>query len=214
MRKNADARGSQFGLRAGLELPGSVELEEGKKKPTVVLLNLDGAEAARKSKLFAAIKATGARIVTFDLRATGSARLRPRPRGPCSRSQLRGMGLVGRAPTAWPVGRGRHGYVTLRAWADSSGNRGELIVIGEGPAGLVALGVAAREWIVVRRVAAVNTLASFVTDEPYTDQRLGPSLRASSATLGDVGHLAALIDGIGWQSSCASPVAYRPAASR
>ena len=56
--------------KAGIELP--VYVEPGESKTTVVLLNLDGAAAARKSELFAALKKSGVRIVTVDLHATGT----------------------------------------------------------------------------------------------------------------------------------------------
>src|SRR5439155_17507155 len=48
----------------------------------------------------------------------------------------------------------------------------DIIVIGEGPAGLVALCAAATDKRITK-VAAVGTLASYVTEEPYTGQRLG-----------------------------------------
>jgi len=68
-------------------------------------------------------------------------------------------------------------------------------VIGEGPAGLIALGVGARQELTVAGVAAVNTLASFVTHEPYTNQRLGTIVPGILRDIGDVGHLAAMCDG-------------------
>jgi sugar lactone lactonase YvrE len=67
----------------------------------------------------------------------------------------------------------------------------EVHVIGEGPAGLVALSAGATDKRVTR-VAAVNTLASFVTDQPYTGQRLGTIVPGILRDVGNVGHLAAL----------------------
>ena len=70
-------------------------------------------------------------------------------------------------------------------------DRSEVILIGEGPAGLVAL-AAPRPTSGITKVAAVNTLASFVTDEPYTNQRLGTLAPGILRDVGDVAHLAAL----------------------
>lgn len=185
---------------SGIELPVFVEL--GKGKHTVVLLNLDGEEAARKGKLFAAIKATGATIVTADLRATGSLAVeRDRVgRAPDHNSAEWGLWLGAPLLYQW-IEDAR--YVCHRAWVDHLGRGGDFIVIGEGPAGLVALGVAAKEWFIVRRVAAVNTIATFVTDEPYADQRLGIIAPGFLRDIGDVGHFAALVDevGTGWQKA-------------
>jgi hypothetical protein len=67
----------------------------------------------------------------------------------------------------------------------------EIVVIGEGPAGLVALAAAATD-IRITKVAAVGTLASFVTDEPYVGQRLGTMAPGILKHVGDVAHLAAM----------------------
>jgi gluconolactonase len=67
----------------------------------------------------------------------------------------------------------------------------DIIVIGEGPAGLVALCAAATDPRITK-VATVNTLASFVTDSPYTNQRLGVLAPGILRDVGDVSHIAAL----------------------
>ncbi len=172
----------------GLKLPVFVEL--GKGKHTVLLLNLEGAEAARKSKLFAALKATGVTIITVDLRATGSLAVeRERVgRAPDHNSAEWGLWLGAPLLYQWIEDAGN---VCVRVWADHL-QKGELFVIGEGPAGLVALGVAAKEQFIVRRVAAVNTIASFVTNVPYVEQRLGLLAPGILRDIGDVAHLASL----------------------
>jgi sugar lactone lactonase YvrE/dienelactone hydrolase len=70
----------------------------------------------------------------------------------------------------------------------------EVIVVGEGPAGIIALAVAATDKRVTGAVA-VNTLASFVSDVPYEKQRLGTLAPGVLRDIGDVGHLAALCAG-------------------
>jgi gluconolactonase len=74
------------------------------------------------------------------------------------------------------------------------GGARDFVVIGEGPAGLVALCAAAADATEnrIKKVAAVNSLASFVTDEPYTNQRLGLMAPGILRDVGDVGHIAAL----------------------
>jgi gluconolactonase len=67
----------------------------------------------------------------------------------------------------------------------------DVVVVGEGPAGLVALCAAATDSRITQ-VAIINTLASFVTDEPYTNQRLGTLAPGILRDVGDVGHIAAL----------------------
>ena len=64
-------------------------------------------------------------------------------------------------------------------------------MIGEGPAGLVALSAAATDKR-VNTVVALNTLATFVSDEPFTNQRLGTLAPGILRDVGDVAHLAAL----------------------
>jgi hypothetical protein len=64
-------------------------------------------------------------------------------------------------------------------------------MIGQGPAGLVALAAAALDERITK-VAAVGTLASYVSDEPYVGQRLGVMASGIVREVGDVAHLAAL----------------------
>jgi len=67
----------------------------------------------------------------------------------------------------------------------------DIIVIGEGPAGLVALAAAATDDRITK-VAAVGTLASYITDVPYEGQRLGTLVPGILRDVGDVPHIAAL----------------------
>jgi len=173
----------------GLTLTATIEY--GKDRgPVVVLLNLEGSKSARSGTLYAELKKTEATVITFDLRATGALAL--------------GNERVGRAPDHHSAEWGLWvGSTLLNQWCTDverfcdafylegvAGTR-ELIVIGEGPAGLIALMMGALDSRVTR-VAAVNTLASFVTDEPYTLQRLGTLVPGILRTTGDVCHIAAL----------------------
>jgi sugar lactone lactonase YvrE len=174
---------------SGIELP--VYRHSGKREVTVVLLNLDGAWAARKSELFAALKRTDVRIWTLDLRATGTLSAERDRVGRAPDHNSAEWGLWAGAPlfAQWVTEvRDLCREMQFGRWGD----RGELILIGDGPAGVVALAAAATEPFAISKVAAVNTIASFVTDEPYTGQRLGILPPGILPAVGDVGHLAAL----------------------
>ena len=63
---------------------------------------------------------------------------------------------------------------------------------GLGPAGLVALGAAIYEPRIAR-VAMIGTLASFKSDVPYVNQRMGILAPRILRDAGDVPHLASLV---------------------
>jgi hypothetical protein len=64
-------------------------------------------------------------------------------------------------------------------------------VIGGGPAGVVALAAAGLDPRITD-VVAIDSLASFITDTPYKNQRLGIMAPGMLRQVGDVAHLAAL----------------------
>ena len=149
----------------------------------------DPATQAANPLLTEAYKA-GAAAVTVGLRATGA------------------LGVpndaIGRAPdhnsAEWGlwVGRPLLGqWVTdVRRLLDvlgpaDNGLPKEVIVIGEGPAGLVALCAAATDDRITKAVA-VGSLASYVSDEPFVGQRLGVMAPGILRDVGDVAHIAAL----------------------
>jgi hypothetical protein len=65
-------------------------------------------------------------------------------------------------------------------------------LIGLGPAAIVALGTAIYEPR-ISRIALVDALASFKTDVPYVNQRMGIVAPRILRDAGDVPHLAALV---------------------
>jgi sugar lactone lactonase YvrE/cephalosporin-C deacetylase-like acetyl esterase len=176
-----------FTPEPGITLAATIEPGKG---PPVVLLDLGGAEAARKGPLYAALKADGATVVTLDLRATGG--------------QAVGSERVGRAPdhnsAEWALWLGRP---LLGQWAfdvarllDALGQLDgapakDVTVIGQGPAGLVALCTAALDDR-VGAVVATESLLRFDTGVPYAGQRLGVLAPRLLPEVGDVAHLAAL----------------------
>lgn len=158
----------------------------------VLVLDMDGgAEAAYSSKLAEQLRDRGWMVVGCDLRATGTSAV------------LRDQ--IGRAPdhnsaewSLW-IGRPLLGQWTwdvqrsLDALKEKDGKLPqEITVIGLRTAGLVALCAGVLDDRIAR-VATVNSLGSYVTDEPYVGQRLGLMAPAIVRDVGDVTHIAALM---------------------
>ena len=155
-----------------------------------VLLNLDGAEKARSSDLSKQLLERGWDVVTLDLRATGVLTVKG--------------DAIGRAPdhnsAEWSLWLGRPllGQWTydvrrlLDALHAADGKLpGEVAVVGQTTAGLVALCAAATDERVTH-VATIGSLASYVSDVPYQGQRLGLLVPGILREIGDVPHIAAL----------------------
>ncbi len=68
----------------------------------------------------------------------------------------------------------------------------DVMLIGNGTAGPVALCAAALDERITHAVT-INSLASYVTDEPYRNQRLGLMVPGILRDVGDIAHIAALI---------------------
>ena len=205
----------------GAPLPGS---KAAPKQPLVILITFGGWEAAHGSPLAKAIQKQWGGLVILEPRTTGTG------------IGASGQERVGRSPdhnsAEWGLWLGRPllGQWTfdVRRLLDML-EQGplnlppEVLVIGDGPAGLVALCAAATDPRITK-VAAVNTLASFVSDEPYTRQRLGTLAPGILRDVGDVGQLVALCapkrvviaGGVGGSGKALTPgelaAAYEPAA--
>ena len=83
---------------------------------------------------------------------------------------------------------------TLDVLAEQNGGKlpKEVMVVGTGPAGVLALCTAALDERITHAVT-INSLASYVTDEPYRNQRLGLMVPGILRDVGDIAHIAALI---------------------
>ncbi|MBX7259965.1 MAG: acetylxylan esterase, partial [Candidatus Hydrogenedentes bacterium] len=156
-----------------------------------LVLNLEGSEAATKSDEATALRNAGWEVVTIDLRATGALAY--------SNDAIGGAPDHNTAEWALWLGRPLLGQWTydvrraIDALTETTGNApAQLAVVGLGPAGMVALCAAALDTRITS-VAAVNTLASFVTEMPYRNQRLGILAPGIIPAVGDVAHLVALI---------------------
>jgi hypothetical protein len=179
-----------FQPEPGIALRASVDAMQSADIPLAILIDLEGGEKAAASPLAAEAKRAGWRLATLDLRATGKLAW------PSDK--------IGNAPdhntAEWAlwIGRpllGQWAY-DLRRLLDTLEKfhqlPKEVVLIGQGPAGLVALTVAAVDPRITK-VTAVGTLASYVTDEPYVGQRLGLMAPGILREVGDVAQLAALI---------------------
>ncbi len=158
----------------------------GRTKTTVIYLSFEDRSNEEKSELILAIRALGHRLVILEPRACGSTAV--------TRDR------VGRAPdhnsAEWSLWIDRpllgQWVADLRRLAAQVKSE-QLVVIGEGSAGMIALYAAATDPRITK-VAAVNSLASYVTDEPYVGQRLGMLAPGILREVGDVAHLAALAE--------------------
>ncbi len=165
------ARVVQFEPEPGLRLAARVEPGKEVDAPRVVLLDLDGGEAASASPLAAELRRDGWSLVTLDLRATGRLAVPSDKVGQAPDHNSAEWGLwVGRPLLGQWVFDVRRLLDALDA--AGGGRPRETALVGVGPGGLVALAAAATDPR-VSRVAAVGTLASYVSDQPYRGQRLG-----------------------------------------
>ena len=180
----------RFEPEPGIPLAAGVVPGKETNGPRVILLDLEGGEAASASRLAAEVRKEGWSLVTADLRATGRLAV------PSDR--------IGRAPdhnsAEWGLWIGRpllgQWVFDVRRLLDALDAAGgdrprETIVVGVGPAALVALAAAATEPR-ISKIAAVGALASYITDEPYRGQRLGLIVPGVLRSVGDIPHLAAL----------------------
>lgn len=157
-----------------------------------VILDLDGGvDAAFASNLAMKLVGAGWQVAAPEFRATGRF------------SVLRDQ--IGRAPdhnsAEWAlwIGRpllGQWAWDVQRAIDAMKALDGTLpndvTIIGIRSAGLVGLCAGALDDRITR-VAMVNSLASYVTDQPYVGQRLGLMVPAIVRDVGDVAQIAALI---------------------
>jgi len=155
-------------------------------------LNLQGAVAARDSELARELRTADWNLVTLDLRATGELAWPDDAimRAPDHNSAQWAMWISRPLLGQWVNDVHRLLETLPKALGDDPG---PVTVIGVGPAGLVALCAAATdESNRIAQVAAVGTLASYISEVPYENQRLGIMAPGIVRDVGDVPHLAAL----------------------
>ena len=162
----------------------------GKQGSLAIVLDFEGEEKAAQSSTAIALQKDGWTVRTVDLRATGAFAWPADKVGAAPDHNTAQWGM-------W-IGRPLLGQWTLdlRRLLDAlqkvDGKLPERIaLVGHGPAGIVALTTAAVDSRITH-VVAVDSLASYVTDAPYKNQRLGLMAPGMLREVGDVAHLAAL----------------------
>ena len=182
----APRRQIKFSPESGIRLTANETLGQAPhKKGRVIFLSLDGEVQIGENKLAAAIQQSGRTVVSLSLRATGQhayardAIRRAPDHNTAEWSLWLGQALLGQ----W--------VRDLRTLLDQLGNE-PVTVIGDGPAGVVALCAAALDERIAHTVT-IGSLASYISNVPYTNQRLGLMAPNILREAGDIPHLAALI---------------------
>ena len=181
----------EFGTEPGLRLVARRDLPE-KPGRLAILVDIDGgAETAWSSDLATRLRDGGWAVATPELRATGRF-ADPRDKignapdhNTAEWSLWIGRPLLGQ--WVWDVRR------TLDAIAERDGSLPhDVLAIGRGASGVVALSAAALDERITR-VEAVDSLASYRTDQPYRKTRLGLMVPGILRDFGDISEIAALV---------------------
>lgn len=161
------------------------------ERRVAIVIDLDGAAHAVASPVAKSLAEQGWDRLFIEVRGTGKYAVkgdqigRAPDHNSCEWSLWTGRPLLGQ--WIWDIRRIIDGLseVQPELFARPS-------IVGIGPGGIVALGAA----IYARKIASVvlvNTLASYVTDLPYVQQRMGILAPRILRDVGDVAQLAALI---------------------
>ena len=149
-----------FSPEPGIRLTANETLGQAPhKKGRVIFLSLDGEVKLAENKLAAAVQQSGRTVVSPQPARHRSARLCARrhpPRSGAEWSLWLGQPLLGQ----W--------VRDLRTLLEQLGNQ-PVTVIGNGPAGVVALCAAASDERIAHTVT-IGSLASYISDVPYTNQ--------------------------------------------
>lgn len=182
----------KFEPEPGIELTARWEHPVKNPMQTAILLNLAGSQAALESETAKEFRNGKVNFVTIDLRATG--------RLAWPTDQIMRAPDHNTAQWSMWIGRPLLGQWTqdvlrlLEALQQASANEtGEIVLLCEGPAGVVGLCAAALDfqgWI--GAVAASGLLSSYLSDVPYSGQRVGIMAPGIVRDVGDIPHLAAL----------------------
>lgn len=190
-QQNISSDEHQFRLSPedGVDVSVHISKAPADARGTCLMLDLEHGTKTANTELAGRLQRAGWRIVAADLRATASTAY--------------ANDRIGRAPdhnsAEWSLWTGRP---LLGQWVDDVRHvldavagmspKGDVALVGTGPASLVALSAGALDSRVTH-VATVGGLTSFVSDEPYTEQRLGTIVPGILRDAGDVAQLAALL---------------------
>lgn len=168
---------------------------DARKQPARLAIVMDvdhGSEKAFASDIAKQARDKGWTVAALELRATGRFALPSDKIGNAPDHNTAEWSLwIGRSLLGqWVVDVRR----ALDAFAEYNGGTlpKHLAVIGTGSAGVVALCAAALDERIAH-AGTIHSLASYVTSEPYRDQRLGLMAPGILRDVGDVPHIASLI---------------------
>jgi dienelactone hydrolase len=189
--KDSKAVSIQLETEPGIE--SFVRLSGGRNDPKrlAIIVDLEGIEHAHASELVKAIENSGRNLAIVEPRDTGRYAVagdkigRAPDHNSAEWSMLTGRPLLGQ--WIWDVRMAIDAIARQEKEAFDGAT-----LIGLGPAGLVALGAAIYEPR-ISRVVMIDTLASFKSDVPYVNQRMGIMAPRILRDAGDVPHLAALV---------------------
>lgn len=180
-----------FETESGIKLTATHTTGKEPRQPgTVIVLSLENESRLSENELAQAVHESGRRVVSLSLRATGNHSHpgdkigRAPDHNTAEWSLILGRPLLGQ----WVLDlRTAVTVLTENGYADDN-----LSIIGQGPAGVVALCAAALDQRIDHTVA-VGSLASFISETPYENQRLGLLPNGIIRDVGDISHIAALI---------------------
>ena len=183
-----------FPVEPGMELMAThkqLSKNRSANKNLAIVVSLEGTQAVEKSGYLPALQSAGYETVTLDLRATGA---HANPGDGISRavdhnsaqwSMWIGRPLLGQ--WVWDISR------LIDALSETSGSLvGGLSLVGLGAAGNVAMATGALDWR-IGQVVAVDPLATYVNDKPFSKGRVGILAPGILKHVGDVQHLASLV---------------------
>jgi dienelactone hydrolase len=184
-------RNWEFTPELGITLPVREVGRAGQEHGIALLLDHDRGREVLDTPLAAALLEAGWSLLGIDLRATAEVahdgdRIQ---RAPDHNTAQWGVWLGAPLLGQW-VGDLRRLMDGVEAQAEAA--RPTWAVVGVGTASLVALSLAALEER-LERVATMHGLASYVTEVPYEQQRLGLMVPGMLERVGDVGQIASLI---------------------
>lgn len=187
-RTNQGVRQLAIETEPGIILP--VTVENGQiRQPLMVVLHEEGAAAAAKTPLVQMLRQRGAATVTLDLRATGTLAV-PGDRiglAPDHNSAEWALWLGRPLAGQWARDISRVIDVLERDLPD----RRPITLVGMGPMGIPALLSAAQDDRIAT-VAMVESMLSWISDKPYSKQRLATMIPHVIPRVGDVAQIAAL----------------------
>jgi hypothetical protein len=158
--------------------------------PGCLVLHAEGQEAAKKHPIVAALVERRHTVLTADLRATGAARPKAGAIAGAPDHTIAEHGVwVGRPLLGQWVADAR---LLLKVLQERKGGTGNDVIVGIGPAALIAL-LAADGRERPQTTVLVDPLVSFVTDAPYAAGTPMGILAPGILKAGDVPHLAGLV---------------------